>query len=945
MKTTLVRVYSVLLFLVVWPTIAKAVDHSTWLEQAKEYAQNNLADSAEYYLDKALYEHLLASDTSAWAVAVAVVGRAFPKSETRQIVSHYKRYLVQARHLFGDNHLTVADLNARLGDVYRKPAVGRLYESLKYFNESIRIYESQKVENALLGFIYHFSGNIYTRLGSYSKAINYLQKSLSIRLNTGDSLRSAQVYNDLGIANTDLREYLRGLDYYNLGIQTLGDASQSRKSSLLNATLLLNKADNLLKTRSDGDVYLTLEPALKIFNRFDDISGLNAAYQTMAQWFLSSGDGEKGLFYLKKALFYAKKKYGMHDREVAKVWVEMAQYFQDQSQNAFALAYTDSALNSLIADYEIGEGIRNPKPDQLYAEPWLLITLETKANILCSLYDDDQNGSYLEHGQSTYMLAVEAMDLLRDAYIYGEDKERLFSSYHAVFKGAVSTTVRLAELRNDSTLYRRAFQLQQKSQSYSLLELYQGLDAQSALRIPDSLVQQEHALKARLTELNLQAVDRSSAKPNEELVDLRSEFENLVAHIQKIYPTYFDLKYADDHLDLNPIQKGLLSKGEALIQYSLDDKQLICFIISSDHFEVVTVPITSSFSSDLETYNKLLIHPNFEQTLSQSVGEMASLGYSLYQKLFAPVADILEGGNETIERLIIVPDGALNYLPFETLVSRPYTTETEFTNLAFMVKDYSVSYAYSVSTLLHQKNMRRVAEPSFNVQAFAPQFQGALSLDHNKEELGNIEELITGQFHYESSIDKAFFKKQMGTARILHLATHAQINDSIPLYSHLLLGHARNDTPQRLHAYELYNLPIKANLVVLSACNTGQGQWVDGEGIISLSRGFAHAQCQSIVMSLWQVNDFATASLMKQFYTHLKKGETKDVALRQAKVHFLQDAKGIKGHPFFWAGFVLKGNHDAVPFETSWFKNGWLYALILLVLLVGGMVFIKRRKA
>lgn len=944
MKHTLVRAYWVLLFFAAWPAVANAVDYEDWLEQAKEYASKNCADSANYYLDKVLHEHLQKADTSAWSLGVAVVGRAYAKGETTLILGHYKHYLTVAKQLFGENHLTVADLHARLGDVYRKPAVGQLYESLKYFNEAIRIYESHQVENVLLGFIYHFSGNIYTRLGSYSKAVNYLQKSLSIRLNTGDSLRSAQVYNDLGIVHTDLGEYTKGLEYYELGARTLNGLIHSRKSSSLYATLLLNKADNLLKTADNGEVPSTLEPALKIYEELDDISGLNAAYQTMAQWFLSSGNREKGLQYLQRAVHYAKRKYGTHDREVAKVWIEIARYFQHEGQYALGLTYADSALASLVVGYEIEDGRGNPKPDELYAEPWLLITLETKASLLCDQYTSEKKDLLLRHAQSTYMLAVKAMNLLRDAYIYGEDKERLFSSYHAVFKGAVLTTVELAELHDDNSLYNEAFQLQQKSQSYSLLELYKGLNAQSALHIPDSLVEQERALKARLSELNLIVAGEPSAKPNEELVQVRSRFENLVAHLQNTYPTYFGLKYADENLNLSQVQESIMSDEDVLIQYSLHEQQLICFLATKWHFKVVTVPIASSFFKNLEAYNALLVNPNFDQALDLSISEMANLGNALYKKLLGPLMDIIDDDQKAIKRLIIVPDGILNYLPFETLISEPYSSEAGFADLAFLIKNYSVAYAYSVSTLLHQQKMGGNAEHSLNIQAFAPQFEGALSLDHNTRELANIEELITGSFHYDSGINKRLFMEQMGTAKVLHLATHAFLNDSFPLRSHLLLGNSVGDANQQMYAYELYDLPIKADLVVLSACNTGQGQWQDGEGIISLSRGFAHAQCRSMVMSLWRVNDFATASLMKHFYAHLKDGQTKDMALREAKVHFLEENKGLKGHPYFWAGFVLKGNHKAIYFNNpSWFKNYWLYGLILLILIAFGIWFFIRR--
>ena len=172
---------------------------------------------------------------------------------------------------------------------------------------------------------------------------------------------------------------------------------------------------------------------------------------------------------------------------------------------------------------------------------------------------------------------------------------------------------------------------------------------------------------------------------------------------------------------------------------------------------------------------------------------------------------------------------------------------------------------------------------------------------------------------------KQHFLEQAVQSDILHLATHSCMDDNNPNFNRIYFANEESMT-----SLELYTLQLRSQLTVLSACNTGNGKLLKGEGIMSLARGFMVAGCPSLVTTLWGVNDCTTMDLMTHFYEHLYDGERKDEALRNAKLSYLQNPETtrLESHPFYWAAFVQLGDNRAMlKKETSFQSFGWLYGL------------------
>jgi CHAT domain-containing protein len=338
----------------------------------------------------------------------------------------------------------------------------------------------------------------------------------------------------------------------------------------------------------------------------------------------------------------------------------------------------------------------------------------------------------------------------------------------------------------------------------------------------------------------------------------------------------------------------------------------------------------SGLKEQLEAFRQLNSRPDSGQEA------FAELAYSLYTQLLAPVSSHLNQPN-----LIIIPDGQLGYLPFHLLLTGD--EGTNYRDLPYLLRDYSIRYEYAASLLLQDWDRPK---PKHTYAGFAPEYQGdeltykrsaedslllsslydedllreGLSpLQSNQEEVAFAAEALKG-IHYEGSEAlESSFKAVAPRSRVLHLAMHALTNDKDPIYSQLIFSREPDTLEDgKLHAYELYNMNLDADLAVLSACETGAGKVQSGEGVMSLSHAFKYAGCPNIVMSLWQAHDRSTSELVKTFFRQLQKGEGKADALRHASLSFLESADERYTHPFYWGGMVVVGDNEPIGRRMPW---------------------------
>jgi len=287
-------------------------------------------------------------------------------------------------------------------------------------------------------------------------------------------------------------------------------------------------------------------------------------------------------------------------------------------------------------------------------------------------------------------------------------------------------------------------------------------------------------------------------------------------------------------------------------------------------------------------------------------------------------------------RITLIPDNVLNYLPFESL----YNSDSR----EFLVQNHVISYDYSLPMwLMHQAQSGRGGNGQ--LAAFAPHYSDEAgstrdaqfkALRFAGQEASVIASRFSGDLFRDDQATKAVFLDAADDYSIFHLSMHSELYEDDFNQSFLLFS---ND--EKLHFSDLYGMNIPAQMVVLSACNTGNGSLKKGEGIMSLSRALTYAGVESSIVSLWQVPDQETSEIMIAFYENLKNGQSKDEALANAKTSFIAN-NPMKTHPFYWAGFIVNGNTDSIESGYGWIFYG--LGLLVCVLILGGFLW-KRRSS
>ncbi|MEL6942718.1 MAG: CHAT domain-containing protein, partial [Bacteroidota bacterium] len=466
-------------------------------------------------------------------------------------------------------------------------------------------------------------------------------------------------------------------------------------------------------------------------------------------------------------------------------------------------------------------------------------------------------------------------------------------------------------------------------------------EAQTFAGISEDLLEQEREQKVQIAFyerlLNEAENEEEQTKYQRELFDLRQNYQAFLEDLEQSHPAYYELKYELEYPSISELRTNLLDNQTAMLEYFTGDSSIYLFVLTQQDLQVQQLEKTTAFEGNLEQ-----LRENLNQISNNSFADFTSSSYFVYNHFLQGALDDLPS---QINQLLLIPDGQFSYIPFQALIRHPVDQATisdpRFDTLSYLVQDYSISYTYSSTLLLQHRGNKKAGELSFG--GFAPVFLGGSNIPERSElgelpysqmEVENIYSLIGGKSYFQADASLANFKEQAANFNILHLSTHAAVNDEKPAQSRIYFH------DDYLTINEIYNLPINANFTVLSACETGVGDYRRGEGMLSLARAFMYAGCPSLMTSLWQVNDEKTADLMQDFYDQLLQKKPKDQALQQAQINYLKTASMEAAHPFYWAAFVQVGDKEAII-------NGglsWIWYLTLLgigLLLLG--VYWKRK--
>jgi tetratricopeptide (TPR) repeat protein/CHAT domain-containing protein len=901
--------------------------------------------------------------------------------EMEKSLDFYQQSLTIARAL-GDQRREALTLTS-IGVVYDD--LGEKQKAMEHYTQSLplrRAVGDRRGEGVTL----HNLGSLYLDLGEYQKALDYYTQALTMARNLGDRRGEATTLSRLGAVYDHLSEKQKALDHYNqaLRLQRAIEDRGGEAIALNNIGFVYNSLGEKQKALDYFQQALQLQR--KVGNRFQE----GAVLDNIGKIYYALGDKQKALEYYNQALSshqavrnregegIALNNLGtlynsLGERQKAVSYYQQSLALSEATSNRRETAYTLHNLGRVQA--QLGE--KEKALDSLNRALALNRTLHDREGEAITRYTlalvERERGNLREaHSQVASALAL--IEAVRTGVVSQEARASFLASVQNHYQLNVDLLMQLDRAHPTEGFAARALESSERARARSLLEilaearvdLRQGADA-TLLERERALQQQLNAReRARMLLLARKHTPEQAAAADKELRALTTQYQELQTEMRTKSPRYAALTQPQP-LKLAEIQQQVLDADTLLLQYTLGEERSYLWVVSRDAVASYELPKRADVETAARGFYEALVA--FDQPLRRANTSGATkapappnimeAGAALSRLLLAPVAAQLG-----TKRLLIVADGALQYVPFGALPEpkdEGGARNAEKENLprsAFIAHPLIVEHeiislpsASSLAVLRRElagrkpaaKALALFADPVFAVDD--TRLQRAQTQTATKPELSNDQPLTraireTGiaetslriprlpgtrreaatiaallptterkqALDFEASRAVAT-SEELSQYRIIHFATHGLLNSQHPELSGLVLSLVdAQGQPQDgfLRMHEIYDLKLPAELIVLSACQTGLGKEVKGEGLVGLTRGFMYAGAARVMASLWKVDDRATAELMKHFYQGMvKDGLRPAAALRAAQVQMWKQQRWSE--PYYWAAFVLQG--------------------------------------
>ena len=826
--------------------------------------------------------------------------------------------------------------NNEADDIELLYQLGMIYSTIQEYDKSTELLEEVADRIKKLNKKTHRAANTNARLAQvmihkklYKKAIEWNTEALKVWnnfLQVDDLNYIYEAYLNQGFLYQKEAFSDNALDWY---ILTVSGTDKNWQTVLRKRGLIPIKSNKkTLKSINANLSWLAYEKAADLIPRFP----LKKQFPLKVEIHIAKGDllfnvgnYSKAKTYYRETLDTMKVVYGERHPWVSEIALKLSKCLLLEKNYSAALKFVNEAVNASLKEGETISDQKLPAPSKIYYPFELLNAISIKGMILSGIAQKKTKKELVDV-LDNYAIAVQLLTRLRKTHRNEGEQYRLSDLTDQICEQAVVTANTLYELTKEPTYLEEIFKYEELSKSANLLETIRDLKAKRIAKVPQNLIDKEHQIKVALSYFNkeifYESKDTSKFAKNR-IKDLRVQVnlqteahQNLLSKIEKEYPEYYKMKYDYQGITIQALQDELAT-DEAFLEYMVSDSFVFVLVITKaavyNQYKKTYAPISNQITQLLGYIR------------THKANEFAKVGYEVYKTIIGDVlADKIRG-----KKLIIVPDEALNYLPFGVLPKSAISSEEQWSaiyrNLDYFIVEHPIVYNYSASLFVNSKN-RIQKSTKGKICAWAPSFENMESilrkkeiahtiteLPAAKEESDMIAKLFGGQLIAEGKGMEANFKQYAPDFGVLHIATHGIMEDEHPIYSNLLFN-GGGEEDGILHTYELFNMQLNADLAVLSACNSGVGKLKKGEGVVSIARGFAYAGVPNIVMSTWAVSDEATRILMNYFYLNLQQGYPKGEALQQAKLAFLEEFKGNDAllAPFFWGSFVVLGNTDPV---------------------------------
>ncbi|MCV9928059.1 CHAT domain-containing protein [Flavobacterium sp. LS1R49] len=796
---------------------------------------------------------------------------------------------------------------------YYENQFGQTEKAITSYEKAWQTYEKNKLKDYdIIEYCLKPLGNLYTVLGDYDSAENTIKQYFYI-VNTSKNYPEAQKQKLAAILN--LSNVYQSSGKISLAIELLESTLKTEPLSNSQKGILWNNLGNsywlglkqlILIRNSPDDAKKAFESSIRYLkNEKGQSETLSNSYRNLASMNRQWQQFEIANSYLEKAEKLFLETPNQQPRKLAKLYYEKALLLFDEQKYDESAKQVQAIFKILIPNYNSKNTL--PNQNQLYAETVLIDVLDLQAEIFSK---QNQPKKALE----AFRLSFDIEDLLMNVLVYENSKiitqirarnrtEKCISIYDELFKK-----------ENKIQYLEKAFQLSERTKS-GILKGYRS-NIKTASAEEKSLLQQLQNLNNEILKeqqkgdsANIANINKAIKKQNKLMLSLKQ--------IQSKNPDYIP-----ETCDLKTLSSKLEKDKAVMVYYFMGFDEIYYFTLHDQRITLNHFNITDTAMPQIMGFIQYFSNSN---NINDDISGYNRVGKKVFDMLKLPK-------NTIYKNLIIVPDGILNFLPFEALITQESST-TNFAKMHYLLHDFKIAYNTSASFYINAKPISNSAK---TVLGIFPIFEKtAYELSYSKKELQSIQTNFQGKFLENSDATFANFKNNASQYSILHLSTHASSGDvetpaSIKFYD------------QEILYSELYNLTLNPDLVVLSACETGIGKLYKGEGAMSIARGFQFAGAQNLLFSLWKVNDYTTSVFMADFYKNIKNDVPYFEANTNAKLDFLNNKSipNAKKSPYYWSSFVYYGSISTE--EKS--SNYMLYIISLLAVIGLFLIFNQYQK-
>ena len=836
---------------------------------------------------------------------------------------------------------------------------------------------------------------LYSELGQYKKALKHSEEGEQSYKTAGRQNRIPEVLNARGLI------FLKMNDFDQAEVTFINAIRQNEQyqNPLLDSEIT-NNLGGLYKQK--GDLEKAREQLMKtaeLQKKLGFESLLALTYNNIASVYLDENKFEEALSFLRQSRTFAER--FQLKKEIAGSWNNEGILFfkqekYEEARKAFLealipqrelelkidLARTHNNLSIIAAKrLDFKEALElvqvavgslslkpldkdgffpNPEQDSVLAPDLMKDALQFKGAYLRELGNQSEDPQakvrFLDLSYQSFALAIEIIESLR-AQIKGEESQKkLLQANIEIFQQLIALLFELGTRAPAQGFHEKAFYYAEMSRARSFLDQLQEQVARSSLTLPQEVRDRENDLKTRIADLDglifveLKKPQKERDEKKIEAWQIRKtatllEHREFTRELEAKFPAYASLKYPKVY-GVKETQAELLNEKSMLLTYFVGADQSYGWSVTKNGFSMVALPPNADIDQLIRKYRKTLVNPlimedeDDNELVIDSTKSHIAIGLQIYRKLVFP---LLKDRGDQISQLILIPDGVLYYLPFETVLTQihPQTDERFPKGREYLLHRYAIHYSPSVSVLgmiQTQVKGRNAAEMAkrkkflgFGDPEYKPDDKAKAGFVYNKTlqqqgfydlarlfnsriELREISAIFTTSniTYLREQAKESTVKQSVGGFQYIHFATHGILDERNPEFSGVVMNLVQDDKPEDgfLQSSEIFDLKINSDLVVLSACETGLGKVIKGEGMVGLTRAFLFAGTPSIVVSLWTVADESTSKLMIYFYEFLDEGNPKDEALRKARLKLmleLVDDKLYYSDPFYWGPFILNG--------------------------------------